>query len=158
MRSHQTGKQTLSDSLPGNKKISNQETRSKTKNNKSFLGVMMKCRYSDGKCSCASMLYFIFMTELPLSRKACTIYTQPWNIVTAKQIVSISRTWLLQRMHRFCLPETSAPPFWSSLAAALTASWNNDSEECYWAQQAHGNSGTFSYGERVVTSSYSALN
>lgn len=27
------------------------------------------------------------------------------------------------------------PPFCSSLSAALTASWNNDWEECYWAQK-----------------------
>lgn len=49
LRSHQTGKQTLSDSLPGNK-ISNQGTRSQTNGNKTI--VPMLC-----------IVFFVFILE-----------------------------------------------------------------------------------------------
>lgn len=105
----------------------------------------MNCRYRNDTYSFSSMLYSTFKTA-SFSKSTHYIYTtlkylNHWANCLHIQNLTVTKNASL-------LSASNLSPllfFCSSLAAAVTASWNNDREECDWAQQAHGNSGAISY-------------
>lgn len=104
----------------------------------------MKCRYCNGGESPACCILHpwqncLFLEKYPLYIYSGLKYLNHWANCLYIQNLTVTKNASLK-----CASNLS-PPLCSSHAAALAASWNNDWEECYRAQQAHGKSGAFSY-------------